>query len=158
MATLPYPHPVDARVSQRMTRNRRRDTRPERAVRRTLHARGLRFRVDYPLRLDALAVRPDIVFTRWRVAVFVDGCFWHGCPEHGNVPRRNREYWVPKLERNIARDRRVDDVLQDAGWRVVRAWEHEAPNEIAERVIAALVHGRERVVSPGGRPMTEGLQ
>src|SRR4051794_4976178 len=102
-----YPEPADAMVSARMARNRRRDTKPELRLRAALHARGLRFRVDYPVRTDALTVRPDVVFTRWRVAVFVDGCFWHGCPEHGTRPQRNAAYWGPKLQRNVARDRRV---------------------------------------------------
>jgi DNA mismatch endonuclease (patch repair protein) len=129
--------------------NRRRDTRPERALRQLLHARGLRFRVDHLVRLDALTVRPDVVFTRWQVAVFVDGCFWHSCPEHGNIPRRNVDYWVPKLKRNTARDRRIDAALHDAGWRVVRAWEHEPPDVIAELVVAEL-HGAEREPSREG--------
>lgn len=121
-----------------MSRNRRRDTEPEKAVRRALHARGLRFRVDHVVRAEGVSVRPDIVFTRWRVAVFVDGCFWHCCPEHGNIPTRNRTYWVPKLERNVRRDRRVDAALGDTGWQVVRGWEHEPPEEIAERVVECL--------------------
>src|SRR4051794_11029082 len=108
-----------------MSRNRRRDTGPERALRRLLHAQGLRFRVDFPVRLDGLTVRPDVVFPRWQVAVFVDGCFWHGCPEHGNVPTRNAEYWIPKLQRNVDRDRRSNAALRSAGWQVVRVWEHE---------------------------------
>jgi DNA mismatch endonuclease (patch repair protein) len=138
MAPLPYPVPSHAAVSKRMSRNPRRDTRPERRLRQTLHERGLRFRVDHPVRVDELTVRPDVVFTRWRVAVFVDGCFWHCCPEHGNIPRRNRDYWVPKLERNTRRDQRIDTTLRGAGWRVVRAWEHEASDSVAERVVAAL--------------------
>jgi DNA mismatch endonuclease (patch repair protein) len=142
MASLPYPAPLDAGVSQRMSRNPRRDTRPERALRTVLHARGLRFRVDHPLRLPTLTVRPDVVFTRWQVAVFVDGCFWHSCPEHGNVPRRNLDYWVPKLQRNIDRDRRIDFALHDAGWRVVRAWEHESPEVVAANVVTVLAQGR----------------
>lgn len=100
-----------------------------------LHARGARFRVDYPIRLDDLRVRADVVFTRWRIAVFIDGCFWHSCPVHGNVPARNVGYWEPKLKRNIARDRRVDAVLAHAGWRVIHAWEHEPTHEVADRVL-----------------------
>src|SRR4051812_45076559 len=118
MTALPYPFPSDSAVSKRMSRNRRRDTRPEQSVRRALHARGLRFRVDHSLRFDDVTVRPDVVFTRWRVAVFVDGCFWHGCPQHGNVPRRNQSYWIPKLERNADRDHRIDSALLRAGWQV----------------------------------------
>ena len=90
------------------------------------------------MRCAGLRVRPDVVFTRRRVAVFVDGCFWHGCSDHQRVPRRNRDYWVPKLRANVERDRRVDAALEAAGWRVVRIWEHDTPDAAAER-IAALV-------------------
>lgn len=128
---LPYPHPTSAAVSERMRANPRRDTRPEVALRAELHRLGLRFRKDLPLRLPDRVVRPDIVFTRARLAVFVDGCFWHRCPEHGNVPRANSEYWGPKLERNVARDRLVDEALAAAGWTVLRVWEHEGPGVVA---------------------------
>lgn len=121
-----------------MRRNPRRDTGPELVVRSELHRRGLRFRKDLPLRVPGRVVRPDVVFTRARLAVFVDGCFWHRCPEHGNVPRANGAYWQPKLERNVARDRAVDAALGEAGWRVLRAWEHEAPAVVADRVLAVL--------------------
>jgi DNA mismatch endonuclease (patch repair protein) len=121
-----------------MRRNPRRDTGPEVAVRSELHRRGLRFRKDLPLRVPGRVVRPDVVFTRQRLAVFIDGCFWHRCPEHGNVPRANGDYWRPKLERNVARDRAVDAALGETGWRVLRAWEHEAPAAVADRVLAVL--------------------
>jgi DNA mismatch endonuclease (patch repair protein) len=85
-----------------------------------------------------IVVRPDIVFTRRRVAVFVDGCFWHGCPEHGELPVANRAFWRGKLERNALRDKRVDAALSAAGWRVVRVWEHERPADAAD-VIAELL-------------------
>ncbi len=78
--------------------------------------------------------RADIVFTRWRVAVFVDGCFWHGCPLHATHPKRNSDYWLPKLQRNIDRDRETDEQLRSSGWIVVRCWEHEAPVEVAKRI------------------------
>lgn len=142
MTALPYPVPSDAAVSKRMSRNPRRDTGPERAVRRALHAAGLRFRVDHPLQIDDIRVRPDIVFSRWRVAVFIDGCFWHGCPDHGNMPRRNHAYWVPKLKRNVERDRRIDNALCNAGWQVLRAWEHEPIDDIVQRVLDSLDHAR----------------
>src|SRR5688500_71920 len=89
-----------------MQANRRRDTGPELALRSLLHARGLRYRCDYRLKFDGGAVRPDIVFTRVKVAVFVDGCFWHSCPVHGHSPRQNTQYWAPKLASNRARDLR----------------------------------------------------
>lgn len=117
-----------------MRRNSRRDTRAELALRRELHLLGLRFRVDLPIRTPSRLVRPDVVFTRARLAVFVDGCFWHCCPEHGNEPRANSAYWSQKLSRNVARDKDVDLALSLASWGVLRAWEHEPPGEVAERV------------------------
>jgi DNA mismatch endonuclease (patch repair protein) len=121
-----------------MRRNPRRDTGPELAVRSELHRRGLRFRKDLPLRVPGRVVRPDVAFTRARLAVFIDGCFWHRCPQHGNVPRANGDYWRPKLERNVARDRAVDAALCEAGWRVLRAWEHESPAVVVDRVLTVL--------------------
>jgi DNA mismatch endonuclease (patch repair protein) len=121
-----------------MKRNPRRDTAPELAVRATVHAMGLRFRKDLALRVADRVVRPDIVFTRARLAVFIDGCFWHCCPLHGNTPRANTAYWGPKLRRNVDRDRAVDVSLAAAGWRVHRAWEHEDPDEVARAIRALL--------------------
>jgi DNA mismatch endonuclease (patch repair protein) len=138
MSPLPYPHPTSAGVSARMRRNPRRDTGPELAVRSELHRRGLRFRTNLAVRLSGRVVRPDISFTRPRLAVFIDGCFWHACPVHGNQPRANVEYWQPKLARNVARDRVVDAALVEAGWRVLRAWEHEPVPQIVARVEEAL--------------------
>jgi DNA mismatch endonuclease, patch repair protein len=121
-----------------MRANRRRDTKPEVALRSALHALGLRFRKDLPIRVPGRVVRPDIVFTRDRLAVFVDGCFWHRCPLHGNVPRANNDYWQPKLDRNVARDRAVDDALRAASWRIVRAWEHDDPSAVAAAIAGCL--------------------
>lgn len=133
-----------------MRRNPRRDTAPEIALRSELHRRGLRFRKDLPLRVPGRVVRPDVAFTRDRLAVFVDGCFWHACPIHGNQPRANTDYWRPKLARNVARDRAVDSALQAAGWRVLRAWEHEPPPSVADRVEAELGAASERVTRRAG--------
>lgn len=119
-----------------MRANRRRDTVPELSVRRLLHARGLRYRVDYRL-APPHRTRADIVFTRRGLAVFIDGCFWHGCPEHASQPKRNSDYWGPKLARNIERDRETDAVLRELGWTVLRFWEHENPAEVAEAIITA---------------------
>jgi DNA mismatch endonuclease (patch repair protein) len=121
--------------------NRSHDTGPELRLRSELHRRGLRFRNNLPVRVGDLCTRPDIVFTRRRIAVFVDGCFWHRCPEHASDPKVNSAYWQPKLERNVGRDRLVDDALRAYGWTVVRVWEHECPVEAAERVEAAVAAG-----------------
>lgn len=117
---------------------RRRDTAPEKALRSELHRRGLRFRVDFPVATQGRSPRPDIAFTRRRLAVFVDGCFWHGCPEHAGPPKKNTDYWGPKIARNIQRDREHDADLAAAGWCVLRVWEHEAVDTTADRVQAAL--------------------
>lgn len=122
---------------------RRRDTALEREIRSRLHAEGLRFRVDLPIRLPGMRpIRPDIVFTRRRVAVFCDGCFWHGCPEHGQRPSiRNANYWNPKIAGNRARDLRHAHALEAAGWTVLRFWEHDdAANSVA--VIVDTVRAR----------------
>src|SRR5258708_15141330 len=113
--------------SANMRAIRRTDTKPELALRRALHAMGYRFRKDYRLDLDGgRRVRPDIAFTARRVAVFVDGCFWHACPDHGSRPAVNQGYWTPKLLRNVERDRAADTALELAGGRGGRLWEHEA--------------------------------
>jgi DNA mismatch endonuclease, patch repair protein len=135
---LPYPHPTSIDVTTRMRRNTRTGTHPEVIVRSELHRRGLRFRKDLPLRLSNRIVRPDIVFTRARLAVFIDGCFWHSCPIHGNQPRTNTDYWRGKLAINVARDRVIDEDLAISGWVVLRAWEHEPPADVAARVLEAL--------------------
>jgi DNA mismatch endonuclease (patch repair protein) len=131
---LPYPQPSSAAARATMKANRRRDTLPERLLRKELHARGLRFRVDHPIAGEGRRVRPDIVFPRAHLAVFVDGCFWHRCPEHGAIPKGNREYWEPKLAANVSRDTHTTAALVQAGWTVVRVWEHEAVSDAADRI------------------------
>jgi DNA mismatch endonuclease (patch repair protein) len=122
-----------------MRANRRSNTKPELALRRALHGRGYRYRKDYRLDLAGGArVRPDIAFTARKVAVFVDGCFWHGCPDHGSRPAVNVWYWEPKLRRNAERDRAADAALTAAGWAVVRVWEHESLEAAVASVLAAL--------------------
>jgi len=123
-----------AQRSRNMAAVRRTDTKPEVDLRKALHARGLRFRKDYRLDLPGGRVRPDIVFTRRQLAVFVDGCFWHVCALHATSPKDNAAFWRTKLERNVERDRLVDSILINAGWRVVRVWEHESPTEAAVRI------------------------
>lgn len=120
--------------SRNMSANKRRDTGPERAIRSLLHGAGRRYRVDLRLDLDGGRVRPDLAFTRAKVAVFVDGCFWHCCPEHGRPPSVNQGYWGPKLARNVERDQKADELLAAAGWTVVRIWEHEDPHKARDRV------------------------
>lgn len=120
-----------------MQGNRRRDTNPEMAVRRLVHAAGLRYRVD-ARPLPALNRRADLVFTRAKVAVFIDGCYWHGCPEHGTASRTNADYWAPKIARNRERDVDTDAQLVGAGWTVLRAWEHDDPVGVAERIVTAV--------------------
>ena len=106
-------------------------------MRRLLYSAGLRYRVDRAP-LPGLRRRADVVFGPVRVAVFVDGCFWHGCPQHGTRPRSNEQWWHDKLERNRWRDRDTDDRLLAAGWQVLRVWEHEDPAAAAQRVQAAV--------------------
>jgi DNA mismatch endonuclease (patch repair protein) len=103
-----------------MSRIRGRDTGPEIVLRRALWALGLRYRLANPL-----PGKPDLVFVRERVSVFVDGCFWHGCPDHGARPKTNKAFWHRKLSANLRRDRRVERQLRANGWRVIRVWEHE---------------------------------
>jgi DNA mismatch endonuclease (patch repair protein) len=133
-----YPHPSSPGRSANMRANRRTDTKPEMALRRALHGQGFRYRKDYRLDLDGARVRPDIAFTARRVAVFVDGCFWHACPEHGTKPASNTWYWGPKLIRTVERDRAADAALLAAGWQVVRVWEHEPLDAAVAAVVAAL--------------------
>ena len=135
---LPYPMPSSPSAAATMRANRRRDTTPERRLRSMLHHRGYRFRVDLPVETPERHVRPDIVFTRRRVAVFVDGCFWHACPEHGQRPRANESYWEAKLHRNVERDQADNESLRRAGWIVVRIWEHEPVSEAAAVIETAL--------------------
>lgn len=132
---------TDARTSLRMSRQRSRDTEAEWSLRRILHARGLRYRVDAVLP-GLPRRRADILFPRQKVAVFVDGCFWHGCPVHKTFPKSNAAWWAKKLARNVERDRETDAHLADLGWEVLRIWEHDDPDRAADRVEAAVRWGR----------------
>lgn len=127
-----------AAARKRMQSNRSVDTLPEVALRKALHALGLRFRKDLKIELPERTVRPDVVFTRARVAVFLDGCFWHRCPQHATSPRTNAPYWQAKFDRNVRRDHQVNEALDGAGWRVVRVWEHEPPEAAAVRIATLL--------------------
>jgi DNA mismatch endonuclease, patch repair protein len=128
----------DAMTSARMRRTRQRDTAAETGLRRELHRRGLRYFVNRPPLEQNRRRRADIVFPRVRVAVYVDGCFWHGCPIHATWPKTNAQWWRRKIEQNRARDRATDEALRDAGWIVVRVWEHEDARSAATRVEAAV--------------------
>lgn len=132
----PQPSSEHARLTMRA--NRRRDTSVELEVRRRLHASGLRYRVDFPADATDRRRRADIVFTRARIAVFIDGCFWHGCPEHYVEPKSNVAYWRPKIVSNRERDLRSTRSLTDAGWCVLRFWEHKDPEQVAAAIRSAV--------------------
>jgi DNA mismatch endonuclease (patch repair protein) len=129
-------------VRRRMQATSRRDTPAEVALRSALHRRGLRFRLHRKI-AGVPRVRPDIVFVSAKVAVFVDGCFWHGCPEHGTLPKSNRDWWTTKLQANAERDQRHSAALRKVGWTVVRVWEHEVPAAAAQRVFDLVTRERE---------------
>jgi DNA mismatch endonuclease, patch repair protein len=116
-----------------MSRNKGRNTGPEVRLRRALWSRGLRYRLA-----AGLPGRPDLVFPRAKIAVFVDGCFWHGCPQHATTPKNNAEFWAKKIARTRERDAAVNLALSAAGWRVIRLWEHEirAGTDHAAEIIA----------------------
>lgn len=128
---------TDPATSARMRAQRRRDTAPELALRRELHRRGVRYYVDRAP-MKGVRRRADLVFPRRKVAVYVDGCFWHSCPQHATFPKNNAQWWAEKLAGNVTRDRDTDTRLTDAGWTVVRIWEHENPVVAANRVQEAL--------------------
>ena len=132
-APTPASPPVSAAARSTMLANRGRDTAPELAIRSRVHRAGLRYRVDAPLPFDRRR-RADLVFTRVGLYVFVDGCFWHGCPEHATWPKTNQDWWRTKLHHNRERDAETDRRLADEGWLVVRVWEHEDAAEAADRV------------------------
>jgi DNA mismatch endonuclease (patch repair protein) len=120
-----------------MQGNRSRDTKPEMAVRSAVHRRGIRFRVSARPQPE-LARTADLVLRKTRIAVFVDGCYWHGCPEHHTQPATNPEYWSDKIARNIERDQETTAYLQQTGWTVMRFWEHEDPEAVADIVQEAV--------------------
>ena len=128
-------------VARRMSRHPRRDTGPELRLRTLLHAMGLRYRVH---RRPEPAVRrtADVVFTRARVALFLDGCWWHGCTRHWRPPRHNANWWTAKIQANRERDAETDRLLEQAGWTVVRVWEHEDLEQAARRVFAIVGRAR----------------
>lgn len=143
--------PSSPSVSARMSRQSSRNTAPEVAVRRLLHAAGLRYRVNFPV--PGMPRRTiDIVFPKAKIAVFLDGCFWHGCPVHATRPKANAEWWRNKLDKNIARDIETTQHLEAAGWTVLRFWEHELPDTVARAVAEA----RQRASGSAGLPHERG--
>ena len=132
-STRARPEPSSERVSRQMSKLGQRDTEPELIVRSILHRRGLRFRV-HRRPVESINSKADLVFGPSKVAVYIDGCFWHFCPEHGSVPASNSEFWEAKLTTNRKRDRRVSQELAERGWLVLRFWEHENPLEVADAI------------------------
>ncbi len=130
-------------VSRRMARVRQKGTRAEIDLRRALHAKGLRYRLHVPLLTKPRRVA-DIVFPRARISVFVDGCFWHGCPEHASWPKSNADFWREKIETNRARDADTDRRLHALGWKIVRIWEHEDVGDAANRIAQLIDAPRKR--------------
>lgn len=139
---VPQDTPSSITVSARMSRQSPHATAAETAVRRLLHAAGLRYRVNYPVP-HMPRRRIDIAFTKTKIAVIVDGCFWHGCPEHATQPKENVEWWQAKLAKNMARDVETTHHLTAEGWTVLRFWEHDPPEYVAERVAAGVAERRD---------------
>jgi DNA mismatch endonuclease (patch repair protein) len=144
------PEASSAAALRRMRCARRRDTTPELALRSRLHRLGLRYRVDISP-LPGLRRRADLLFPRARVAVFVDGCFWHGCPIHGTWPKANAQWWRSKLEANQRRDHDTDRQLLERGWHVVRIWAHENPDLAAQTVVSVVASCRGKTTVSGIR-------
>jgi DNA mismatch endonuclease, patch repair protein len=120
-----------------MTSTRQKDTKPEVLLRTELHQLGLRYRLHQPV-VPGVRRRPDIVFGPAKVAVFVDGCFWHGCPEHGTTPKANAAFWAKKISDNRRRDADTNERLEVAGWKVIRVWEHDDPCRAAKKIEQAV--------------------
>ncbi|GAB2510799.1 very short patch repair endonuclease [Microbacterium petrolearium] len=128
---------TNATARKVMQGNRGRDTKPELAVRRLVHGRGLRYRVNARVEPD-LRRTADLLFTRARVAVFIDGCYWHGCPDHCAMPKVNVAYWHTKIAGNRRRDIETTSLLRERGWTVLRFWSHELPDAVASRIEAVV--------------------
>lgn len=142
MAAKPRAAPPTPEASLRMKRVRQKNTSAELELRRALHALGLRYRVQVPILINPRRVA-DVAFSGLRIAVFVDGCFWHGCPQHATWPKQNAEFWRAKILANQRRDRDTDERLRAVGWKVVRAWAHE-PAERVAATVASIVEKRRK--------------
>lgn len=139
--------PPEDWVRQRMSRQRREGTQPELDLRRVLHARGLRYRLGFKVPGNGRRTI-DVAFPKQSLAVFVDGCFWHRCPQHSVPAKRNAEWWAAKLDDNVRRDRSTDALLADAGWRVIRVWEHEDVQLAAGRITRVLAEVNRQLRDP----------
>lgn len=135
--------PLSPETSRRMARVRRKGTDPEIAVRKELFRRGLRYRVDYEVLKKPRRVA-DVALPRLKIAIFIDGCFWHGCPEHATWPKQNAEFWRQKIEANRRRDADTNSRLFDAGWTVLRFWEHQPPIDAAEAIAQTVAKANAR--------------
>jgi DNA mismatch endonuclease (patch repair protein) len=138
------PAPSSVAALRRMKAVKPRDTVPEKALRQELYKKGLRYRVDARLIKD-MNRRADIVFRSVKVAVFVDGCFWHGCPKHGTQAKANAEFWKNKIKRNQERDAETNKLLKKAGWKVVRVWEHENPEKVSQNIYKLITNLKSKI-------------
>ncbi|MFI8694704.1 very short patch repair endonuclease [Dietzia maris] len=129
------PPPSSANVSRNMSRQKRRDTKCETEVRKFLHASGARYRVNFRP-LPEYRFSADLGWKSLKLAIFIDGCFWHGCPKHATIPKSNTEWWRDKIEANRRRDQRVVQQLENAGWVAARFWEHEPSANVARTIVA----------------------
>lgn len=143
MAAITKVAPSSAEARRRMQSVRQKSTSAEFALRRKLHAYGLRYRIQVPVLTKPRRVA-DVAFIGPRVAVFVDGCFWHGCPQHATWPKQNAEFWRAKILANQQRDRDTDERLRAEGWKIVRAWEHEPSERVAAKVATIVAKRREK--------------
>jgi DNA mismatch endonuclease (patch repair protein) len=128
-----------------------RDTTPEVKLRRALHMAGFRFRKDCRPEL-ALRCKADVVFRRQKVCVFVDGCFWHRCPVHFELPKANTAWWDEKIQATVDRDVKQTRLLESLGWRVLRVWEHDLVGDALPRVVTLVATGVRAAATPGTRP------
>lgn len=144
MKNLSSPKPASDDVSRRMSVTPQKDTSAEMAIRKRLHSMGLRYRVDYPVLKKPRRVA-DIVFTGIQIAVFVDGCFWHGCPDHGTWPKNNADFWRNKILANQVRDKDTNDRLKELGWTVIRIWEHDDPENAARKIARSVTAAKNNV-------------
>jgi DNA mismatch endonuclease (patch repair protein) len=137
------PIPSSQAALNRMKDAKPRDTAPEKALRSALFKKGLRYRVDIRP-VETLNRRADIVFQFAKVAILVDGCFWHGCPIHGTQAKANAEFWKNKIKQNQIRDEDTNKQFKKAGWRVVRVWEHENPEKASQKIYNIIMARREK--------------